>query len=125
MIFGVFDGLHDWHRTMLREAKSHGDYLIVVVAQNHIVQHLRGNLPNLDLVERMEHLRAEDYVNEVVIGDKDLGTWEIVKKRRPDIIACGHDQQPLKEDLEKNFDKIGYEPRIIILSSYEPNEPRT
>lgn len=125
MVFGVFDGLHDGHRAMLKEAKSYGDFLVVVVSQDHIVQHLKGYRPKLNLPERMAHLRAEDYVDEIVIGDKELGTWEIVKRRRPDIIVCGYDQQSLKENLEEHFDKIGYEPRIVVLSSYEPNTPKT
>ncbi len=122
MVFGVFDGLHEGHRAMLKEAKKYGDYLIVAVAQNHIVQHLKGHLPKLDLVERMEHLQAEDYVDEVVIGDKDLGAWEVVKKYQPNVIACGYDQNQLKEDLEKHLDKLGYQPRIVALKSFEPNK---
>lgn len=80
IVFGVFDGVHDGHRAMFKEAKSHGDYLIAVLAQDHIVEHLKGYLPEVNLSERMEHLQKEDLVDEVVIGDPELGTWEIVKK---------------------------------------------
>jgi cytidyltransferase-like protein len=121
MVFGTFDGIHEGHRAMFKEAKKHGDYLIAVVAQNHIVQHLKGYLPKLDLAERIAHLEAEDGVDEVVIGDAKLGTWEVVKKYRPDVIACGYDQNDLKKDLEANLPKLGYNPRVVLLSAYEPN----
>lgn len=121
MVFGVFDGLHEGHRAMLKEAKTYGDYLIAAVAQNHIVQHLKGHLPKIDIGERIAHLEAEDGIDEVVIGDAELGTWEVVKKYKPDVIALGYDQQLLKENLERNMNKLDYTPEIKIMKSYEPN----
>jgi FAD synthetase len=121
MVFGVFDGLHKGHRAMLKEAKQYGDYLMVAVAQNHIVQHLKGHLPKLDIAERIAHLQAEDCVDEVIIGDAELGIWKVVKKYRPDVIACGYDQKDLKRELENALPNLGYTPRIVTLKSFEPN----
>jgi len=121
MVFGVFDGLHDGHRAMLKEAKGYGDYLIVVVAQDHIVKHLKGHLPKINLAERMIHLQEEDYVDEVVIGDAELSVWEVVKKYQPDVIALGYDQNLLKEDLEKHLPQLGLKPEIKVMKSFEPN----
>ena len=123
MVFGVFDGVHERHRKMLGEAKGLGDYLIVAVAQDHIVQHLKGGLPEVNLSERMEHLRKEDAVDEVIIGDAELGAWGVVKQYKPDVIAIGHDQNVLKEDLERNFDKLGYKPELKQLKEYEESRP--
>lgn len=120
MIFGVFDGLHEGHQEMLKEAKTYGEHLIAVVAQDHIVQHLKGHLPKLDVADRMVALQEEDAVDEVLIGDAVLETWEVVKKYRPDVIACGYDQGDLKKNLEKNLARIGYKPRIVTLKAYEP-----
>lgn len=122
MVFGVFDGIHEGHRAMLKEAKSYGTYLIVVVAQDHIVQHLKGHLPQYPLAKRLEHLQMVDGVDEVVIGDSELGSWGVVKKYQPDVIACGYDQNDLKQDLEANFDKLGYKPRLVMLKSFEPEK---
>ncbi len=121
MVFGVFDGIHDGHRHFLKEAKTLGDYLIVVVAQDHIVRHLKGQEPQLNLAERFEHLKKEDGVDEVVIGDAELSSYEIVKKYRPDIIALGYDQDLLKEDLERNRYKFDWPIEFLTLSAYEPN----
>lgn len=122
MVFGVFDGLHEGHKAMLKEAKFLGDYLIVVVAQNHIIEHLKGQQPKVDLRDRFARLQAEDGVDEVVIGDAELSIWETVKKHRPEVIAIGYDQKLLKEDLEKHFSDIGYQPQIKVLSVHEENK---
>ena len=121
MVFGVFDGVHEGHRHFFREAKSLGDYLIAVLAQDHIVEHLKGHLPQSDMAERFDHLRQEDGVNEVVIGDAELSTWEVVKQHKPDVIALGYDQQALKEDLEKHLKDFGWPLELKVLSAYEPN----
>lgn len=121
MVFGVFDGVHEGHRHFFQEAREPGDYLIAVVAQDHIVEHLKGHLPKLDLSQRFEHLGKEDGVDEVVIGDHKLSTWEVVKKHKPDIIALGYDQEFLKEDLEKHRKNFDWPLEIKMLSAYEPN----
>lgn len=121
MVFGVFDGIHEGHKAFLKEATTFGEYLIAVVAQNHIVLHLKGRLPQIDIGERLAHLEAEDNVDEVVIGDKELSSWEVIKKYQPDVIALGYDQEILREDLEKHVGDFGYVPEIVVLSGFEPN----
>jgi FAD synthetase len=122
MVFGVFDGVHDGHRQLLKQARNLGDYLVVVVAQNHIVEQLKGHQPRLDLAERFVHLEAEDGVDQVLIGDEEHGTWEVVKANKPEIIALGYDQQALKSDLESHLKEFDPKPDIVVLDAYEPND---
>ncbi len=121
MVFGVFDGFHEGHEHFLAQAKSLGDHLVVVVAQSHIVAHLKGHEPQLGLAQRFHHLEEVDHVDEVLIGDAELGVWEVVKQGKPDIIALGYDQTQLKESLQENMTKLGYTPEIKVLDAYEPN----
>jgi len=121
MVFGTFDGLHEGHRAMLKEAKALGGYLFAVVAQDHIVMHLKGHLPQRNFSDRFEHLEKADGVDKVVIGDAEIGTWNIVKRHKPEVIGIGHDQHMLKSDLEfqiKNK-KLGYKPEIVMLHYVE------
>ena len=122
MVFGTFDGVHEGHREFFKEARRCGDYLIAVVAQDHIIEHLKGRLPNINLAKRFENIKREDGVDEVVIGDKDLGNWEIVKMRKPDVIALGYDQHTLRESLEDHLKDLGYKPEIKIMHSYEKSQ---
>ncbi len=121
IVFGTFDGIHEGHKAMLKQARAHGDFLTVVVARDHIVQQLKGHSPKFNLMKRMEELSAQDGVDRVLVGDKELGVWEIVRKERPDVIAIGYDQTILGAALEKNLDRLGYVPEIVHLKSFEPH----
>ena len=105
MVFGTFDGLHEGHRAMLQEAKSFGNFLIAVVAQDHIVEHLKGHLPKKNLAERFEHLTEADGVDRVAIGDAEKSVWNVISRYNPDIIAIGHDQDALESDLKAYIKK--------------------
>ena len=90
MVFGVFDSVHDGHRELFMQAKKFGDHLVVAVAQDHIVEFLKHRLPERSLAERIEELQDEKLVNQVVLGDAELGTYEVILKHRPDVIALGN-----------------------------------
>lgn len=106
MVFGVFDSLHDGHKAFLKEAKSHGEYLIAVLPPDEVVEKLKGRLPKLTIAERFEHLRKTDHVDAVIVGDHELGSWNVLENHRPTVIALGYDQDKIKEELRKYFDKI-------------------
>lgn len=38
------------------------------------------------------------------------------------MIAIGYDQNILKENLERNKDKLGYEPELKVMEAFEPNK---
>ena len=122
MVFGVFDGIHAGHRALLKQAKDLGNYLIVVVAPDHIVTELKGHSPRNGLVGRMDEVGKIRGVKEVLIGDHQNGTWEVVKKHQPDVIALGYDQTALRANLELHLDEFSPKPDIIILGSYRPNQ---
>ena len=119
MVFGTFDSLHDGHRHFLREAKNHGDYLIAVVASDHTVRHLKGKHPEKDISIRMEELKEEESVDEIVMGDEDLDTWEVVKRYRPEVIALGHDQHALRSALEAHFQNVRYHSEIVTIGAHK------
>ena len=119
MVFGVFDGLHEGHRAFLKEAKQCGDYLIAVVAQDHIVKHLKGHLPRLDLAERFKHLRRADHVDAVLVGDSEPNSWKVLDLHRPQVVALGYDQELLRAELEKYFKHSDWQAELKIMSSHE------
>ncbi len=122
MVFGTFDGVHEGHRAFFKEAKSHGDYLLAVIAQDAIVERLKGKRPMLNESARIQELQKEDGVDEVVIGDMELGTWEIVKRHRPQVIALGYDQVSMLEDLKTHIAEFDWRPELVVMSAFEPNK---
>ena len=121
MVFGTFDGLHEGHRAFLREAGAHGDYLIAVIPEDRMVERLKGHLPKLNLAERFDNLKKEDGVDEIVTSGEAPGTWDVVKKYKPEVIAVGYDQYALKENLENHLDDLGYTPEVKVMHNYEKN----
>ena len=99
LVFGTFDQLHPGHDYFLHEAKKLGDRLIICLARNATVMELKGHQPRHDELARREALAESDSVDEVIYGDRELGTYQIITDVKPDIIALGYDQQALKDDL--------------------------
>ena len=101
LVFGTFDGLHEGHLFLLREAKKLGDRLIVSVAQDSTALRFKKQKPRHPLSERTRALNASGIVDEVVAGDTELGNWSAIKQHKPDIIALGYDQSKLEEKLRE------------------------
>jgi len=163
LVFGTFDGVHDGHRAMLREARTvtSGEsqvasettdsvssdtrtrdsftrtpgpiYLVVAVAPDPVVFKLKGIAPRYSQAERLNMLKKERLCDEVILADEEVGTWRILKKVKPSIIALGYDQGDLQENLEEYIDRVYPEveteegwktnpkrPTIIRLSAYKP-----
>jgi cytidyltransferase-like protein len=123
MVFGTFDGLHAGHRAFLREARKFGDHLTVVVAQDRIVNLLKGHFPRKGFSCRCEHLRQEQGVDRVVGSDAEVGTWEILEKVKPEVIALGYDQTRLKKSLEAHVAQLDWTPEIRVIAFQEPGDP--
>ncbi|NQV11882.1 adenylyltransferase/cytidyltransferase family protein [Candidatus Uhrbacteria bacterium] len=114
MVFGTFDGVHDGHRHLFREALGRGDELFVVVARDEHVLELKGHLPNNLIAERLEALECESEVSEVILGDEELGSYEVIIDHEPELILLGYDQDELQADLkiwlkEQNLTNIALE----------------
>ncbi|RMD66285.1 FAD synthase [Candidatus Parcubacteria bacterium] len=120
LVFGVFDGIHPGHRSMLREAKSYGDYLIVALAPDKVVRRLKGRLPRRSFAERKKDLLALGEVDEVLAGDDSLGSWKVLDRARPDVVALGYDQRRLSLSLREYLGGAAV-PRVVMLSAYKPH----
>lgn len=120
LVFGTFDGLHPGHDYFLKEAKKLGDRLYVCLARNSIVAELKGREPKRDEQGRREALAESDSVDEVIYGDRELGTYQIIADVQPDIIALGYDQLALKTDLERFFKQEKLSIPLVVIPSFEP-----
>jgi cytidyltransferase-like protein len=133
LVFGTFDGVHDGHRAMLKEAKALGTYLTVAVAPDAVAKALKGDTPSHTSGQRISLVRREQIADEVVLGDEELYSWKVLKKDKPNVVALGYDQHELRrsleEFLERSFPDVETEegwqaspkkPRIVTLSAYEP-----
>jgi FAD synthetase len=99
LVFGTFDQLHTGHEFLLRSAKTRGDYLIVGVALDEHVKTLKDKTPRLNQERRRNAVEQVSVVDEAVLCDEELGSFEILKKTKPDVIVLGHDQYELEQSL--------------------------
>ena len=142
MVFGVFDNLHPGHEFFLLEAAKDCDELVVVVTLPEIVSLLKGKTPKKSLEERIGDIRdffADKKILSrtgveleffVVAGDKEIGSWNILKQYKPDVIFLGYDQQAIARELDKlkalvlpkleatSFGVFSYK----FIESYEPEK---
>jgi len=118
-LFGTFDFLHAGHIFVLEEAKKLGDKLIVIIAQDHIVEELKGNKPIHDQSERRNLVAQLAIVDEALIGDTSLGGYEVLRQVTPAIVAIGYDQQELFDDVSQFIANHGLTMLVSRLPEYE------
>ena len=70
----TFDLLHAGHIAMLREAKTHCDYLICGLQVDPSMDRPEKNAPVQTIVERYTQLQAVKYVDEIIVycSEQDL-----------------------------------------------------
>uniref|UniRef100_A0AAG5DC19 ethanolamine-phosphate cytidylyltransferase n=1 Tax=Anopheles atroparvus TaxID=41427 RepID=A0AAG5DC19_ANOAO len=89
-VAGAFDLFHVGHLDFLEKAKSHGDYLIVGLHTDPVVnQYKGGNYPIMNLHERVLSVLACKYVNEVVIGAPYSVTADLMEHFNVSLVCHG------------------------------------
>lgn len=88
---GCFDLIHTGHLSLLRQAASFGDVLVVGLNSDDSVGRLKGPTRPLNNAEdRAEILTALTWVDAVVIFDEDT-PLELLRVVRPDVLVKGAD----------------------------------
>jgi len=107
---GGFDLFHVGHLNILRQARSHCDYLIAGVVSDEMLELTKGARPVVPLNERLEIVQHISFVDEAVpevLPDK-MDTWE---QLRFDVFFKGDDWRgtPRGLRLERQFAAVGVE----------------
>ncbi|MFX1248090.1 MAG: adenylyltransferase/cytidyltransferase family protein [Promethearchaeota archaeon] len=121
---GVFDIFHLGHLKTLKEAKSIGDILFVVVASDETVEVNKGRPPLNSQSNRIELLSHIDIVDIVQKGVSDPTRFlDIVINVKPDVIALGYDQSLTENKLLTLLGDHGLQNiEVIKLKARIPNE---
>ncbi|MBU2539825.1 FAD synthase [Patescibacteria group bacterium] len=119
IVFGTFDGIHEGHLNLFKQAKKYGDYLIVVVGRDENIKKLKGRYPLKNEQERLSNVRNQGIVGEAVLGGLS-DPYEIISKINPNIIGLGYDQNSFTDDLEGRLRKLNLKVKIVRLKAYKP-----
>ena len=119
MAFGSFDMLHKGHEAYLKEAKSYGDYLIVIVARDESIIRFKGRKPKNDENSRLGQIKKLDFVDEAVLGRK-INIFDVLEEYSPDVICLGYDQKTVEEEkLREELEKRNLKAKIVRAKPYK------
>jgi cytidyltransferase-like protein len=91
-VSGYFNPVHVGHLLLFKEAKALGDYLVVIVNNDHQVG-LKGSVPFMPEADRTEIVGAIKWVDEAFLSiDQDRTVCASLRKVKPDIFANGGDR---------------------------------
>src|SRR3989344_9349888 len=86
---GSFDMIHVGHGRYLREAKKHGDLLVLGVDSDEKIKHRKGPerpvVPQEERIEMLTHLR---YVDLVFLKELDDPKWSLIKAICPHVLIA-------------------------------------
>lgn len=117
MATGVFDLIHLGHIHYLKEAKSLGDELVVVVACDKTVRENKHE-PLMGQEVRAEMVGSLKPVDKAVVGYED-DPYRIVKELDPDIIAIGYDQRHEEERINEQLGERGIDAEVKRMEHYD------
>ncbi len=125
MVFGAFDGLHPGHLAFLKQAKKHGDILIVSVGLDRNVETIKGKKPLFSQDERLDLVSKLKIVDKAVLGaQKDY--YQAILKLEPDVICLGYDQWATEEDVKNGLKSVGLvKTKVIRLKPYKETRAKS
>ena len=106
LITGCFDLFHHGHRKLFEHAKAECDVLIIGLASDDVVTHLKGaGRPIVPYAYRLAMLEAVRFVDEVrEIGDPStVHQPEMVLDILPDVCFCGPSGNPFLQQIIDEF----------------------
>jgi FAD synthetase len=118
---GVFDLVHYGHVRFLEEAKKAGGenaYLIVIVARDKTVIRLKGRKPIIPEDQRRALVESLKPVDEAILGFEDLSFKDAVISIKPDIIAVGHDQTSIAENVRKTITDMDANIQVVSIGRF-------
>lgn len=115
---GTFDHLHPGHIDFLKQAKTLGDELIVIVARDETVKRIKGFLPTHDEKLRQGNVKGTGIPDLVVLGNLDTDLFYILQELNPDIIALGYDQRVSEDEILRRFPLC----KVVRLASFQPDQ---
>jgi FAD synthetase len=119
LVFGTFDGLDSGHLFFLKNAEREGDELFVSVARDVQVKDLKNKFTKLKQQDRLEAIRTLQFVKQAELSDEKLGSFDVINKLKPDVIALGFDQIELEKSLKSWMLKNKNSVQIVYMKKYE------
>ena len=120
VVFGIFDGIHDGHRSLFRQAKKYGKELIVIVGRDSASVRWKRRKPKYSQEDRLMMVAQEKKVDRAVLGDEKQSSYNIIEELHPDVICLGYDQHTLADDLKSWLQSNNKSIPLVALKPFKP-----
>lgn len=121
VVFGIFDGIHEGHRSLFSQAKEYGEELIVIVGRDSASLKWKEKKPKYHQEARRILVSKESGVDQALLGDEEQSSYKILENLHPDGICLGYDQDALEQDLRQWLKEKGENIPLIRLKPYRPD----
>lgn len=121
-MFGTFDGIHEGHRNLFKQARALAfqPHLIVSIARDVNVERIKHHKPRKNEHARRLAVAADPLIDEAVLGSQENYIRHIVTLR-PDIIALGYDQEnEYTQQLEDKLKTAGCAAHVVRCNPFKP-----
>jgi len=116
-VAGAFDLFHVGLLDFLEKAKENGDYLIVGLHTDEVVNRYKGsNYPIMNLHERVLSVLACKYVNQVIIGAPYKVSKDLIEQFKVAVVV--HGATPIMDDVD-NTDPYEYPKQLGIFKTVD------
>ncbi len=118
--WGTFDILHQGHIDFIKDAKTRGEYLYVVVISDNAVYQNKRKFPKNNQEARVKTLQKTGLVDKVLAASDNLeSNFEMIASLNPSIFVFGYDQQtPVEERLIRYLSQQGLKPEYYISKEF-------
>lgn len=123
MCFGTFDFLHLGHLNYFKQAKEHGDYLIVVLARD-ATKLKQGKKTIFAEEERREIVENQKIVDKAILGSLN-NHLQIITEEKPEVICLGYDQEASEQKLKEDLNKMGISTEIKRMKPYQTDKNKS
>jgi len=117
--FGAFDPVDEGNTDFLKQAKTLGDHLLVVVAHDSAIRAYKHRDPIAPETDRLRTVQKLGIADEVIIGRKTADRYHMLGEVAFDILALGYNQAPTNEEVERELKRFGkYNVKVVRLKQH-------
>lgn len=120
VVFGIFDKVHEGHRSLFAQAREHGEELVAVVGRDASCLRWKGKKPRHSEEARLAMVSHEKSVDRAALGDEEESSYRVVEDLNPGVICLGYDQEDLERDLRAWMIKSGRNIPLVRLKPLKP-----
>lgn len=118
LTFGTFDILHPGHEYYLKNAKMHGDKIVMILATDANVLRFKNRLPRNNQEMRLQNIQQSfQFLDTVLIGEGN-NPFQWLEIYKPKVICLGYDQMGFSDKLDTYIEKENLDTKVVRIQPF-------